>query len=139
MILLSIISPPLSCAHRRGRPRHIPEAPKRFGTREFLNPPIKRIFTTGERLRRSILFSVLYQSLFETGLFTTKEGSTAVSAVLRLPLNSTNPTHLNHGIQRLTQAGRLCSYPKVQKLSPFGMRGAIRVAESRRRWAGVIS
>ena len=47
-------------------------------------------------------------------------------------LNGTNPTLPNHGIHRLTPAGppsrraygserRLCSSPKVQMLSPFGL------------------
>ena len=57
---------------------------KAFRARDFLYPRIGRIFTNRERLRRRFLFSILYQSLFEMGLFTAKEGSTAVSAVLRL-------------------------------------------------------
>jgi|GEM_PF-1834232 len=81
-----------------------------------------QIFMNEERLRRSIWLSLLYQSFAEIELFTTKEGNTAVSAVLRRAQYSTNPFHLNYCIHRLTQAGRLCSSPKVQKLSLFGIK-----------------
>ena len=71
----------------------------------------------GERLRRRILFSVLYQSLFEMGLFTKKEGRTAVSAVLRLAQwHEPHPWY-----PPPYTGGRLRPSPKVQKLSAFGL------------------
>ncbi len=56
----------------------------RFRARGFFKPRIAQIVTNRAWLRRGILGSVFYQSLFEIGLFTTKEGNTPVSAVLRL-------------------------------------------------------
>jgi hypothetical protein len=58
---------------------------------------------------RSLTFPIIAGSLLLTNLSTT---------------TCSHHPHPNRGIHRLTQAGRLCASPKVQKVSTFGIRHA---------------